>query len=187
MPAPAAHILSNYYNKTRTNYYRALDKSCQDANGAALFVEYAITGLLEDLTLMLADLWMDVWELAWRDYVHETLPDGSKVRERQRHLLFAIEDSEDPVTRSTDLRFLNSKTAEDYRKRGVRTATRDLQQLLDLELLIELDDDPDLGISGGYFPHKVAMHKFRPISREAAVAAVADMVARRLSKGKSDR
>ena len=49
MSQPACHLLSNYYNRTRTEYYRQLARASRADNGIFGFVSYAIEGLNEEL------------------------------------------------------------------------------------------------------------------------------------------
>ena len=48
MPDVAAHLLSNYYNETRSEYYRRLDLSWRKAS-ALPFMEYALEGFVDSL------------------------------------------------------------------------------------------------------------------------------------------
>jgi Fic family protein len=47
MPTPAAHLLSNHYNLTRTEYYRQLEYASASGGDILQFVNYAVQGLLE--------------------------------------------------------------------------------------------------------------------------------------------
>jgi len=44
VPTPTAHLLSNHYNQTRTEYYRQLDRASRSGGDVVPFVEYAVRG-----------------------------------------------------------------------------------------------------------------------------------------------
>lgn len=48
-PTPAAHVLSNFYNLTRTEYYRQLDRAGRSGGQMEEFIAYAIRGLVDPL------------------------------------------------------------------------------------------------------------------------------------------
>ena len=54
VPLPAAHVLSNYYNKTRQLYYRELDRSHRETDGRQSFLLYSLRGFVEGLGEQLA-------------------------------------------------------------------------------------------------------------------------------------
>jgi Fic family protein len=70
MPTPAAHLLSNYYNETRQEYYRQLEKTSRTGGNIIPFIEYAITGLLEGLKKQLELITRHVFDVSWENYIH---------------------------------------------------------------------------------------------------------------------
>ena len=70
-PSVAAHLLSNFYNQTRTEYYRQLALASQSSEGAMGFLIYAIRGLRDALDEQIKQIRIYQWEVAWRDYVYQ--------------------------------------------------------------------------------------------------------------------
>lgn len=56
IPAPAAHLLSNHYNYTRTEYYRQLDYAGKSGGNIIPFITYAIRGYVDGLQMQLEDI-----------------------------------------------------------------------------------------------------------------------------------
>lgn len=49
VPLPAAHLLSDHYNKTRTEYYRQLTFASRSGGDVLPFIRYALEGFLDGL------------------------------------------------------------------------------------------------------------------------------------------
>ena len=49
VPAPAAHLLSNHYNQTRSEYYRQLGRASQSGGDVLPFITYAVRGFVDGL------------------------------------------------------------------------------------------------------------------------------------------
>jgi len=56
VPSAAAHLLSNHYNATRTEYYRQLDQSSQSPDGEFSFIKYALRGFIDGLKSQLSEV-----------------------------------------------------------------------------------------------------------------------------------
>jgi len=85
IPTPAAHLLSNFYNQTRTEYYRQLDKTTKMKGNISDFVEYASSGFVDQLKEQLDIIRLQQWDIVWRNYVHEMFKEQtSEAAVRQR-------------------------------------------------------------------------------------------------------
>ena len=73
IPTSAAHLLSNFYNQTRTEYYRQLDKTSKTKGDISDFIRYAIKGYVDELRDQLNIIRMQQWDIVWRNYVHDSL------------------------------------------------------------------------------------------------------------------
>ena len=92
VPVPAAHLLSDHYNKTRTEYYRQLDRASKSGGDVLPFLAYACQGLLDGLRAQI-QLVRDQQQLvAWENYVHEIFRKmkPSATHKRQRELVLAL-------------------------------------------------------------------------------------------------
>jgi len=138
VPTPAAHLLSNHYNQTRSEYYRMLDRSSSDNGNAMHFVMYALQGMLDGLRSQI-DLIRDFqWDVAWREHVYaafKTIPGtGESVRVRRRDLILALSNVRDPVA-VPDLRKISPEVAEAYAGRSIRMLSRDVEALVEMGLV----------------------------------------------------
>jgi Fic family protein len=135
VPSPAAHLLSNHYNQTRTEYYRQLDSASKSGGDVLPFVNYAVTGFLDQLRDQLDVVWAQQWDVAWRNYVHEAFKDqGSKADIRRRRLALDLSLKEDPVPLSK-LPEVSVRLAAAYAKKTKKTLTRDVGTLIKMNLL----------------------------------------------------
>jgi Fic family protein len=125
-PLPAAHLLSDHYNRTRTDYYRHLDMSSKSRDGVLSFLMYAVQGFVDSLREQLDLVRHQQMDVAWRNYVHEML--SGSLNERRRHLVLDLAGQEQPVSIS-DLSTLSGRVAKDYTGVSERTLARDVKQL----------------------------------------------------------
>jgi Fic family protein len=138
LPAPAVHLLSNHYNRTRSEYYRHLDLA-RGPNGVANFVRYALRGLRDGLIKQLELLWNRQMIDVWRRVVGQTIGEGHGERDkRKRALMDALSDSPFPVDIS-DVSSLSATLTELYGSKHPKTLQRDVQDLLDLNLVVYLN------------------------------------------------
>lgn len=129
VPTPAAHLLSNHYNLTRTKYLDTLDQASRSGGKVVPFVQYALEGFVEQLREQIMLVSGHQVQLAWKDYINEQFSDTASVTDiRRRDLLHAL--SWRPAKRS-DIRTLNERIEEEYRDKTDKTITRDLNWLLD--------------------------------------------------------
>lgn len=134
VPLPAGHLLSNHYNKTRSQYYRELEKSSQTEDGVLSFVEYALRGFVDGLREPLDFIRAQQLEVAWQNFVHESFRgDDTATSTRRKHLV--LDMPQHNVNRS-DLLSVSPRVAREYAKRGEKALSRDLNALVTQGLLI---------------------------------------------------
>lgn len=144
-PKPATQLLSNYYNHTRSEYYRQLDRSARE--GAEGFLLYAVQGLVDELRAQLDRIWAMQYLDRWEQYVHQRF--GETSTESRRRQLRLVKDLSKvsiktapnhplprllPVARN-QLRRLSPELAEAYARKTERTLSRDLNALERQELI----------------------------------------------------
>jgi Fic family protein len=137
VPSPAAHLLSNHYNLTRPQYYRALGEARQQGSGELAFVRYAMEGFVDGLREQLSTIWEQQMAVMWRDYVHERIRDGfrnasSAPAVRARELVLALTE---PTERSR-LTQLSPEVARLYATASQKTLVRDLHTVEALGLIV---------------------------------------------------
>jgi len=138
VPNIASHILSNHYNNTRTEYYRQLQHSTETGDLSA-FIQYALEGFRDGLENTINVIHKEQTELTWNNYVHditEKMQDEGKNRktlQRIRQLAYNIPG--DRFCSLEEILVLSSKIAEGYRKLNAMTLRRDLNLLVEKNLL----------------------------------------------------
>lgn len=135
-PAPAAHLLSNHYNLTRTEYYRQLDYASKSNGDVFQFIKYAVTGLVDGLQQQLMFIHGEQFRIFWRDYIYEkfgSLP--GKIDQRRRRLVLDLVNRVEPIT-AEQVRELSPKVAEIYAGKTTRTIQRDLDDLVKAQLVV---------------------------------------------------
>jgi Fic family protein len=155
VPAPAAHLLSNHYNRTRTEYYRLLDETSRSGGDVLPFLEYAVQGLLDGLREQLEVIRDQQWDVTWRNHVHEMFRDKASPSDvRRRHL--ALDLSQQPEEVPFDrLRLLTPRIAKAYSGKTSKTLSRDLKMLIDIGLVEKR--------ASGYRAKKEVILSFLPV------------------------
>jgi Fic family protein len=136
-PTPAAHLLSNFYNLTRTEYYRQLDKASKSGGQMSGFIAYAVQGLVDQLQDQLRVIRKLQWDTTWRNYVYERFGKGSPTHLRRRRLVLELSKvtKNEGWVRVSDIPNLTSRLAREYAARTSKTLSRDLNAVLKMNLI----------------------------------------------------
>jgi len=136
-PTPAALLLSNFYNLTRTEYYRQLDKAGRVGGDMAGFIAYAVQGLVDQLREQLKVIRELQWDTAWRNYVYERFGEVSPANLRQRRLVLDLSGMEenDCWVRVTDIPELSARLVHEYGRKSQKTLSRDLNAVEKMGLI----------------------------------------------------
>lgn len=135
VPTPAAHLLSNHYNLTRTEYYRQLDQASGSGGDLLPFLSYAVQGFLDQLRDQLAVIREQQWDVAWQNHVHEAFRDKTSISEiRRRHLVLDLSKAKEPVP-LLKLPEVSPRMTVAYARRTGKTLTRDVNGLLEMGLV----------------------------------------------------
>ena len=136
-PTPAAHLLSNFYNLTRTEYYRQLDRAGRSGGKMGEFMAYAIRGLVDQLRAQLSVIRQMQWDTTWRNYIYERFGKGSQTHLRRRHLVLELSK----ITRDrgwvnrADISELSAPLARAYSRRTGKTLSRDINAVVHMGLV----------------------------------------------------
>ena len=136
LPSPAAHLLANHFNTTRTEYYRVLDSSTRRTPpGPAEFLSYAIAGFFDGLQEQLHWIQEQQLRLAWEHLVRERLERrDTPAGRRQIQLLLALNPSRStPRAEVTDI---SPEVIRAYADKTAKTLSRDLNALEKLGLIV---------------------------------------------------
>jgi Fic family protein len=158
-PTPATHLLSNHYNRTRTEYYRQLQYASESGGDAFPFVKYAVQGFVDGLREQLEIILRQQFEDRWEQFVYESFGEArTQADMRRRQLVLDLSHQVEPV-RKKDLRYVSPEIAQAYANKTTKTLTRDLNVLLDMDL-IELEP------ARGYRAKKSRILAFLPRSTD---------------------
>lgn len=136
IPNIASHILSNYYNLTRPQYYAEINEATEKRSLTS-FIEYALLGFRDGLEQTLKTIQKSQLEITWQKYVYDQFSSqkmGQKdVFKRRRRL--ALEMPYDRWLTREELVFINPQVATNYRNVSEKTIDRDLKTLIELDLI----------------------------------------------------
>ncbi len=137
-PDITLHVLSNYYNMTRPEYYRQLEKAFQTRD-LTEFIAYALLGFRDGLQQILEKIQASQLSITWQKYVYDkfdTVPTGQKeVFKRKRS--FALEMPIDKKFSKEEIPDLNIVLARLYSNISSKTLERDIEELLNLDILMK--------------------------------------------------
>ncbi len=164
VPQPSAHLLSNHYNATRAEYYRQLDLASRSGGDIIPFLRYAVQGLVDGLRDQLHVIRKVQLDIAWRDFLNESLRKlkPSESTQRKRHLALALSDANEPVPRG-QLTSLTPEVARAYARKTAKAVSRDLNFLI-REGLVRKG-------TGGFLSAKQRMLAFRPRRKQRPAAS----------------
>lgn len=133
VPSVAAHLLSNHYNQTRTNYYRQLENASKSGGDLNPLLAYAAKGFVDQLQQQLNSVHAWIFEATWTNHVHSLFTDSTATAKRQRDLVLALPF--DGFVPRAKLTGLTPGLAEAYASKKSKTVTRDLNALEQLGLI----------------------------------------------------
>ncbi len=140
VPSPAAHLLSNHYNDTRSEYYRHLDRSSRVETGLVDFLVYALRGFVDGLTEQIETIKGQLLDDVWTNYIHTQFAERHSVADtRRRHLAFDLSALDAP-TPPRHVRTLTPRLAEAYLNKTGKTITRDLNVLRNMGLITRMKE-----------------------------------------------
>ena len=136
-PTPAAHLLSNFYNSTRTEYYRQLDHASRSAGQMEDFIAYAARGLVDQLSDQLRVIRNMQWDTTWKNYVYEKFGRGSQTHLRRRRLVLDLSDiaDDDGWIERAKIPDLSPRLAREYANKTLKTLSRDLNAVEEMQLV----------------------------------------------------
>ncbi|MGH3138360.1 MAG: Fic family protein [Gaiellales bacterium] len=161
VPMPAAHLLSNHYNLTRTEYYRQLDRASASGGDPVQFVRYAIRGFVDGIRVQIDRAWQQQYADRWEQFVYETFGGSptSDAGQRRLHLVLELSARDDPVPRR-EIPRMTPELALAYADTE-RMLSRDLNALEVMGLIRQVK-------RGLWAPAREQILAFRPLRRQSA-------------------
>ena len=158
-PDIASHILSNFYNETRSEYYRQIHLACRNGD-LSDFIAYAVQGYRDGLLQTLQAVQQTQFEVAWRTLVHDRFAKKPylkrRVFKRRRDLMLHF-----PLHGAVPLDNLPMQTINLARQYSTLTSTtllRDVKVLIGMDLVVS---EP----TGGYRAHTDLLRRQMPARR----------------------
>jgi Fic family protein len=100
VPMPAAHLLSNHYNATRTEYYRQLEVASRSGGDAVPFLLYAFQGFVDGIRAQVERVWEQQYADRWEQFVYETFGRITSATQRRRlSLVLKLSERVEPTAR----------------------------------------------------------------------------------------
>lgn len=135
VPSTAAHLLSNHYNQTRSEYYRQLDQTSRSNGDLLPYIQYALQGFIDGLREQMTMIRGQQLTVHWINYIHEVFRNkDSTAFARRRRLALDLTEQANPVPLNK-IRYITPRIAEAYAKKTDKTIQRDLNVLENLGLI----------------------------------------------------
>ncbi|HZV70405.1 MAG TPA: Fic family protein [Saprospiraceae bacterium] len=151
-PDIVLHVLSNHYNQTRTEYYRQIN-AAYVARDLSEFIRYALTGFRDGAASVLQTIRQSQLRITWQHYIYSKFAGvefkQKEVFKRKRNLALAL-----PIDRKfrlEEIPDLNTKLARIYGGISELTLKRDLQELIQLQIVKER--------KGNYFCNIIVLYQ----------------------------
>lgn len=137
VPSPAAHLLSNHYYRTRSDYYKQLHLASVTGGDVLPFITYAVQGFLDGLREQIEEVKKQVIDVVWDKYVAEEFTDKTSPASLRRRAL--IEDLSSLIRPEAvsfeQIPVISPRLSNLYSKRTQRTLIRDLHELHKMKLI----------------------------------------------------
>lgn len=138
LPSIVSHILSNFYNETRPEYYRQLDNARKKSD-LTEFIIYAVRGFRDGLGESLRYIQQSQFSIYWHYYIYQTFADVKYTKKaafkRKRSLILQIPVEKEQTV--DEILTLTPDIAKKYARLNRATILRDLKELQELKLLIK--------------------------------------------------
>lgn len=172
---PAAHLLSNHYNQTRTEYYRQLDYASRSGGDLIPFLKYAVQGFVDGLRSQIEVIREQHFMVAWENYVHAQFRDRTSPSNlRQLQLILDLSKHGKAFAKS-DLARVSPEVAAQYARKTPKTLTRDVNALMKMGLIVREESLYKANREAilAFLPLKRAPSEVNPIAEPTADAAAA--------------
>lgn len=157
LPSISSHILSNFYNETRSEYYRQINTARKERD-VTKFINYAVQGFRDGLELQLKVIQESQLHVFWQNHVYETFADVHYLKrdvfKRKRRLMLAVPIFE--KVSPAEILARDAETQKEYAGLSQATLDRDLKELVDMGLLEKNKGfyHANIGVLLQYLPEK---------------------------------
>lgn len=135
VPSAAAHLLSNHYKKTRSEYYRQLDYTHKSNGDIFPFIQYALQGYVDGLREQIEVMQYQQRRVLWEKYVHDKFKGkNSKTDMRKKQLILDL-SSKSEIIPLSEVRHVSPIIAEFYATKTDKALKRDINALKEMDLI----------------------------------------------------
>jgi Fic family protein len=160
VPTPAAHLLSNHYNETRTAYYSALDQTSKNKTPFP-FIAYALQGYVDQLGEQIAKIRQVQHKAFWTNFIHLQFQglDGT-THKRRRDLILDLSKRTFGNTEwvaMSDISGISGRLRTMYFGMTPKAISRDVNALVNMGLLRHTRGKvrPSFEVIEAYLPSQV--------------------------------
>ena len=138
VPDIASHVLSNFYNITRSEYYRQIENATNKRDMTE-FISYAIQGFRDGLDEVLETIQENQLLITWRNYIYwifenkMTVGKTRQANKRRRNLVLEI--PYDKYLSADEILNYKAWIVKEYASLSARSFQRDLDDIIELGLL----------------------------------------------------
>src|SRR6266511_2741650 len=158
-----AHVLSDFYNRTRTEYYQQLARTSQSPYPIGGFLRYALNGFIDGLREQIGQIREQQMRVTWINYVHDRFHDrNTKSAARQRSLVLDL--PADTPTLVSQIPELSRRLAVAYATKTSKTISRDVNRLVELRLIARRG----VGMRARIMPRVDIIRAFLPVRADPA-------------------
>ncbi len=137
-PAIAAHLLSNHYNQTRSEYYRNLEITSNTGGDVSGFIFYALQGFVDGLREEINYIQSQQKAVHWINHIHNSFRDSrTETEKRTRDLLLEISKMGPGPFTLDQIHYGTPRIAEMFAKYSERTMMRHIDDLVEMKLLLK--------------------------------------------------
>jgi Fic family protein len=156
LPSICGHIMSNFYNDTRNEYYRQLSTATQQRSLGA-FLTYALRGFRDGLRGVMELVQQYQRDIFWIQHIHQWYGDQKQNLRSRRLRDFLLAVPEHATFDAATLDQVNVQLAHLYLQLDLRSRQRDLNELLRAGFLIKTGKH--------YLVNRGALNEFQPKQR----------------------
>ncbi|MPZ83178.1 MAG: Fic family protein [Actinophytocola sp.] len=155
VPMPAAHLLSDHYNQTRTQYYVELEKTSSKAPfPIEQFIRYAMRGFVDELREQINAIRQSQMDVTWEHYIHQRFRNQETMAKRRQRAL-VLDMGKEFIPRS-EIRTVSPRIAAAYAGKTDRAISRDLNALAKMQLVRR--------VRGGVIANRTIVRAFLPVT-----------------------
>lgn len=141
VPDVAAHLLSNHYNMTRTEYYRHLELTSKTAGKITDFILYSLQGFTDGLKAEIDQIQQQQLMVHWINHVHNSFKGRNrKEDDRRKELALELACHDEFFVPISKIKYISTKVMEKYSSLSEKTVQRDIDLLIELDLLVKEKD-----------------------------------------------